>query len=213
MLVLHFLFLVSNYIMECVLLHLKLFTVSQPRWSQACVCFEAGTGGFADPKWRQFQHARKRYPPTALAPISTLVLFPKHFRPVRPHTEVKGRSKTARMGWRRGLNRNRIWYFDGMRPVKQAYRYTNGLLKVRNLWWRWNSYAVNQLRGYFSLFFFGRLFFGLQGFIKLALASILLSCFWAAMVVVSLCGCLRASLYWTDGNKWDHPASAENIAA
>ncbi|CAK6973379.1 Hypothetical predicted protein [Scomber scombrus] len=50
-----------------------------------------------DPKWRQFHSARKRYPPTAAQPIEALVSFPECFRPERPHTGVKGRSKTARM--------------------------------------------------------------------------------------------------------------------
>lgn len=80
----------------------------QPRWSPACVCSKAGAGCCVDPKWRLFHPAWKRYPPTAPAPIRMLVSFPKRFRPERSHTEVKGRSKTARMGWQRGLNRNKI---------------------------------------------------------------------------------------------------------
>lgn len=131
----------SNYIMECGLLRLKLWTAVSH--AGAGVCCVARIWRYVDPKWRQCHHLRKRYPPTPAAPIRTLVSFPERFRPQRPHNEVKGRSKTARMGWHWGLSRDKIWYFDGIRLPKQACRYTNGLLKVRSLRWRWISYAVN----------------------------------------------------------------------
>ena len=118
--------------------------VRQPRWGPARVCCERGTRRCADPKWRQFPRARKRYPPTAAEPIRALVFISEHFRPARPHSEVKGRSKPARMCWRRGLNRNKILSFDGLRPPQQARRRANGLLKVPSWWWRRNNCAVNE---------------------------------------------------------------------
>lgn len=148
----------------------------QPRWSPAWICSEGKAECCVDPKWRLFRPVWKRYPPTAPTPIRKLVSFPKHFRPECPHIEAKGRSGTARMGWRRGLNRNKIWSFDGLHSPKQVYRCTNGAIKVRSSCRWWNSYAVNEISWIFYCFFFGRLFFGLHGPNKLALASILVSC-------------------------------------
>lgn len=155
--VLHFLFWVSNHIMECGPLRLKL-NCGQPRWSPTWICTEANAGCCVDPKWRLFPPMRKRYPPTAPAPIRMLVSFPKRFRPERPHIVVKGRSETARMGWRRGLNRNKISSFDGLHSPKQTRRFTNGMIKVRSLYRRWTSYAVKEFSWIFYCFFFGRLF-------------------------------------------------------
>lgn len=173
--VLHFLFLVSNYIMECGLSRSKLSRkgaklepASLRRRTRAECC--------VDPKWRQFRSVLTRYPPTAPQPISMLVPFPKRFRPERPHIEVKGRSGTARMGWRRGLNRNKIWSFDVLHSPKQAYRCTNGEFMVLSSCRRWNSFAVNEFSWIFYCFFFGRTILGLHDFNKLALASFLASC-------------------------------------
>lgn len=161
--------------MVCGLLRLNL-NCGQPRWSPTRICSEANAGCYVDPKWRLFHPMRKRYPPTAPYPIRMLVSFPKRFRPERPHIVVKGRSETARMGWRRGLNRNKISSFDGLHSPKQTLRFTNGMIKVRNLYRRWTSCAVNEFSWIFYCFLLWTSVFGLHGFNKLTLASILVSC-------------------------------------
>lgn len=66
-----------------------------------------------------------------------------------------------------------FWWFTFTQAI---YRCTDGAIKVRSSCRRWNSYAVNEISWIFYCFFFGRLFFGLHGLNKLALASILVSC-------------------------------------
>lgn len=125
-------------------------------------CSEAKAWWYVDPKWCLFHSVRKRYPPTRTAPIRIFVAFRTRFRPDRPRIEVKGRSETARMGWRRGLNRNKIWYFGGLHSPKQAYFSTNGVITICSLRWRWNSYAGNCFSWIFLLFCLWTSVFGLQ---------------------------------------------------
>lgn len=156
--VLHFLFLGLQLHNGVWSITSETVTCGQPRWDPVRMCSEAKAVCLVDPKWRLFRPVLKRHPPIAPKPIRMPVSFPKRFRPERPHIEVKGRSGTARMGWRRGLNRNKIWCFDGLHSSNQAYRWTNGVLNVRSLCRRWNSYALNEFSWMFYCFFFGRLF-------------------------------------------------------
>lgn len=91
--VLHFLFLVSNYIMECGLSRSKL-SRKGAKLEPASLRRRTRAECFVDPKWRQFRSVLTRYPPIAPQPISMLVPFPKRFRPERPHIEVKAARET-----------------------------------------------------------------------------------------------------------------------
>lgn len=79
------------------------------------------------------------------------------------------------MGWRRGLIRNKIWSFDVLHSLKQAYRCPNGKCIVLSACRKWNSFAVNEVSWIFYCFF-GRTTPALHDFNKLALASILAGC-------------------------------------
>lgn len=111
--VLHFLFLVYDYIMECYLLCVTA-DCGQPRWSIARIVLKRRqdntriqNGVFFILRGNSIrpQHERQSECSSLSGAVSARVSIPK---------SKAARSEIGRMGWRRGLNRNQnmiFWWF------------------------------------------------------------------------------------------------------